>query len=89
MNVSTHTRESLRLWGPTGLAGTASAGLVTLLLTAVMSAPALSAPATGMPFEPAAPSTTGGTSERITVPCFMDRHSWADGLVGPPPRCSL
>jgi hypothetical protein len=89
MNVSAHTPGTLRFWGPTGLVGAASAGIVAVLLTAVVTAPASSAPGTRVPLGPAPSSGPGPADAPILVPCFMNRYDWAFDLVGPPPMCRL
>jgi hypothetical protein len=72
MNVT--TRETVRFWAPTALVGLVSTAGVSMILTAVVSAPAYSRP---VPYEPPPTSVNNGPdrdrhqSRQITRNCFM------------------
>jgi hypothetical protein len=69
------TLDSVRFWAPTTLVGLVSTAGVSVLLTAVISAPAHSRPA---PDESARAATP-------VAYCFMGRPNWPSDMVLP--RC--
>jgi hypothetical protein len=90
MNVT--TRETVRFWAPTALVGLVSTAGVSLVLTAVVSAPAYSRP---VPYEPPPTSSSAGwdqdrhQSRPITRNCFMFHRGWRAYESPLPPQCTV
>ncbi len=96
MNVT--TRETVRFWAPTALVGLVSTAGVSMILTAVVSAPAYSRP---VPYEPPPTSISNNNQDGVRVQSrprsrLVTRNCFMGGFKGYPtsdgtqqPQCTL
>jgi hypothetical protein len=92
-NATKSSSDSLRFWAPTACVGLVSTAAVSVLLTAVISAPAHSRPA---PPEAASVAATVHLSDQghegsrpIRRNCFIGQHRWPTDMSPRQPQCTV